>query len=164
MKTRVYIQTEHFPQVQLIEVESDATIEDVKRAAIALLPAGTDPAELTLSIEDHEESHHHETPVRDVCKDHGVRVHLHRCKHVGVAVHFSGKTVTHEFRPATTVGAVRDWAGRQLGMQPGDIAEHVLQISGTNDQPEMDVHVGALTKRPACVVAFDMVPAHRING
>ena len=81
-----------------------------------------------------------------------------------VHVHFGPDVVHHQFRPATTVGRIRLWAGHILSMAPGDIAEHVLQISGTTEQPDVDVHVGTLTKCPQCSVTFDLVPAHRING
>lgn len=49
-------------------------------------------------------------------------------------------------------------------MQPGDIAEHVLQIAGSNEQPDVDTHIGTLTACQACSVIVDLVPAHRING
>jgi hypothetical protein len=165
MPTRVYIQSEHFPDVKLIEVDDHATIEELKRAVLALLPQGTDSSELSLSVEDDEDNAlGNATHVKHLKKEHGVRVHLHRCKHVDVHVRFNGQTVGHPFLPATTVGRVRAWAGHKLGMTPGDIAEHVLQIDGTNVQPDIDVHVGSLTKCPQCSVTFDLVPAHRVNG
>lgn len=165
MPTRVYIQSEHFPDIKLVEIDDHATIDDLKRAALALLPPGTDPSELMLSVEDDDDDTHvHATHVKDLRKEHGTRVHLHRCMHVEVHVRFGSNVVQHQFRPATTVGRVRIWAGHKLGMQPGDIAEHVLQIEGTNEQPDVDTHVGTLTKFPQCSVTFDLVPAHRING
>lgn len=165
MPTRVYIQSEHFPDIKLVEIDDDATIEELKRAVLALLPPGTDAAELTLSVEDDDDdAHSGATHVKHLKKEHGVRVHLHRCKHVDVHVRFGAEVVHREFRPAATVGRVRLWAGHKLGMAPGDIAEHVLQIAGTNEQPDVDIHVGTLTKCPQCSVTFDLVPAHRING
>lgn len=165
MQTRVYIQSEHFPDIKLVEIDDNATIDDLKRAALALLPAGTDVSELTLSVEDDDDdAQTQETHVKHLNKEHGIRVHIHRCKYVEVQVRFGANVVHHQFRPATTVGRVRQWAGHKLGMQPGDIAEHVLQIAGTNEQPDIDIHIGALTTCPACAVTFDLVPAHRING
>jgi hypothetical protein len=165
MPTRVYIQSEHFPDIKLVEINDDATIEDLKRAVLALLPPGTDATELTLSVEDDDDDAHvGATHVKHLKKEHGVRVHLHRCKHVDVHVRFGAEVVHREFRPAATVGRVRLWAGHKLGMAPGDIAEHVLQIAGTNEQPDVDIHVGTLTSCPQCSVTFDLVPAHRING
>jgi hypothetical protein len=165
MPTRVYIQSEHFPDIKLVEVNDDATIEELKHAALALLPAGTEASDLTLSVEDEDDDvHGHPTHVKHIKKEHGVRVHLHRCKHVEVQVRFGPEVVHHKFRPAATVGRVRLWVGAKLGMAPGDIAEHVLQISGTTEQPDVDIHIGTLTKCPQCSVTFDLVPAHRING
>jgi hypothetical protein len=165
MPTRVYLQSEHFPDVKLVEVDDNATIHELKHAIQALLPAGTNVSDLELSVEDDDDdAHAHSSHVKQLKKEHGVRVHLHRCKHIDVQVRFGAEVVHHQFRPATTVGRVRLWAGQKLGMAPGDIAEHVLQIAGTNDQPDVDVHIGALAKGPHCAVTFDLVPAHRING
>lgn len=165
MPTRAYIQSEHFSGIKLVEIDDHATIEDLKRAAFALLPPGIDASELTLSVEDDDgDVPPHATHVEHLRKEHGVRIHMHRCKHVSVDVRFGGEVVHHQFRPATTVGRIRQWAGHKLGMQPGDIAEHVLQIAGTNEQPDVDVHIGTLSTCPQCSVAFDLVPAHRING
>lgn len=169
MTIRVYVQSEYLSDVKLVEVDDDATLHDLKRAALGLLPVGTDVSELSLSFEDDgdedgEENRPVVTHVRDLKKDHGIRIHLHRCKHVEVHVRFANETVHRKFRPATTVGRVRDWAGRKLGMDPGDIAEHVLQVAGTTEQPDVDVHIGILSRCPQCSVTFDLVPAHRING
>lgn len=169
MTIRVYVQSEYLSDIKLVEVDDAATLHDLKRAAQELLPAGTDVSELTLSVEDDqnddEEADSPEvTHVRELKKDRGIRVHLHRCKHVEVYVRFANETVHRKFRPATTVGRVRNWAGRKLGMDAGDIAEHVLQVAGTTEQPDVDVHIGTLARCPQCSVTFDLVPAHRING
>lgn len=165
MPTRVYIQSEYFPDIKFVEVKDEATVAELKHAALALLPPGTDASDLTLSVEDDDaDAHGHSTHVKHLKKEHGVRVHLHRCKQVEVTVRFGVEVVHHKFRPATTVGRVRLWAGEKFGMATGDVAEHVLQIAGTTEQPDVDVHIGTLTKCPQCEVTFDLVPAHRING
>lgn len=165
MPTRVYIQSEYFPDIKFVEVKDEATVADLKHAALALLPPGTEASDLTLSVEDDDDdAHSHATHVKHLKKAHGVRVHLHRCKQVDVKVRFGAEDVHHKFRPATTVGHVRLWAGEKFGMVSGDIAEHVLQIAGTTEQPDVDTHIGTLTKCPQCEVTFDLVPAHRING
>lgn len=165
MPTRIYIQSEYFPDIKFVEVNDDATVAELKHAALALLPPGTDTSVLTLSVEDDDDNAHgYATHVKHLKKDHGVRVHLHRCKQVEVKVRFGAEVVHHKFRPATTVGRVRLWAGEKFGMAPGDIAEHVLQIAGATEQPDVDIHIGTLTECPQCEVTFDLVPAHRING
>lgn len=165
MPTRVYIQSEYFSDIKLVEIDDHATIDALKVAVFALLPAGTDTSELMLSVEDDDDDRANRAKhVKDLKKEHGVHLHLHRCKQVGVTVQFGAETIQHPFNPATTIARVRQWAGKELGMQPGDLAEHVLQIAGTTEQPDMDTHIGSLTTCPACAVKFDLVPAHRING
>jgi hypothetical protein len=163
MKTRVYVQSEFLSDVKLVEVNDDTTIEDLKKACLSVLPPEANGVDLRLFAEDEGEETN-ATHVKHLKKPHGVRVHLHRCKKVDVAVRFAGRTESREFQPATTIGHIRQWAGHKLGMQPNDIAEHVLQLAGSTTQPDIDVHVGTLAKGPACAVEFDLVPAHRING
>lgn len=163
MKTRVYVQSEFLPDVILVEVNDDTTIEDLKKACLLVLPPESHGIDLHLFVEDEDEETS-ATLVNHLKKPHGVRVHLHRCKVVAVTVRFAGQAVAHEFRPATTIGRIRQWAGHKLGMQPNDIAEHVLQLAGSNAQPDIDIHVGALAKGAVCSAEFDLVPAHRING
>lgn len=163
MKTRVYVQSEFLSDVALVEVDCDATIKELKTVCLSILPQEAPSADLHLFVEDEEEESA-ATYVKDLKKQHGVRVHLHRCKKVVVSVRFAGQIESHKFQPSTTIGRIRQWAGHKLGMQPNDIAEHVLQLVGSTTQPDIDVHVGALTDCSACSVEFDLVPAHRING
>lgn len=163
MKTRVYVQSEFLSEMKLVEVDDDATIEDLKQACRSILPPEAHGAELSFFVED-VGSETDATHVKHLKNPHGVRVHLHRCKKVNVTVQFAGRAELHEFQPATTIGHIRQWAGHKLGMQSNDIAEHILQLSGSTTQPDIDVHVGTIAKCPACSVDFDLVPAHRING
>lgn len=163
MKNRVYVQSEFLSDVKLVEINDDTTIEDLKKACLSVLPPEAHADDLNLFVEDEiEESD--ATHVKHLKKPHGVRVHLHRCKKIDVAVRLSGQVTSHKFQPATTIGHIRQWAGHKLGMQPNDIAEHVLQLAGSTTQPDIDVHIGSLAKCPTCSVEFDLVPAHRING
>lgn len=165
MQTRVYVQSEHFSDIRLVDIDEDAGLDDLNRAAIALLPPGTDAAGLELSVEDDEDGAHDKAKrVKDLRGEHGIRVHLHRCKHVHVTVHFGAEAEERKFKPSATIGRIRNWAGHKLGMKPGDIAEHVLQVAGTKLQPDVDVHIGTLVRCPDCAIVFDLVPAHRING
>lgn len=165
--TRVYIQSGFFADIKFVEVNDEASVAELKHAILALLPPGTDASDLILSVEDEDELNHDQiqaTHVKHLKRGHGVRLHLHRCKHVEVKVRFGAEVVHHKFGPATTIGRVRLWSGDKFGMAPGDVAEHVLQIAGMTEQPDVDVHIGTLTKCPQCEVTFDLVPAHRING
>ena len=161
---RVYLQSELLSDTRMLQIDEHAGLAELRRAAIALLPAGSDSADFSLTVEDDDGRGPAAGRVKDLDRGHGVRVHLHRCKKIAVEVRFSGHSVSHDFPPATTIGHIRKWAGKALGMDPADVAEHVLQIVGSNVQPALDVHVGSLTQHPKCSVAFDLVPAHRVNG
>jgi len=163
MNNRIYVHSEFLSEVKLVEVDDDATIEELKKACLTVLPKEAHGVELHLFVED-EKDEQEVKHVKHLKNPHGIRVHLHRCKQVVVTVRFAGQGVSHNFKPSTTIGRVREWAGHKLGMQPNDIAEHVLQLTGSQDQPENSAHIGMLTKCPACSIEFDLVPAHRING
>ncbi len=95
----------------------------------------------------------------------GVKVHVHRCRHVEVAVTFNNETVHHPFGPGTTVARVKHWAAEhKFKMSPEEASEHVLQIKGTHDRPAPGTHLGTLAACPKCAVAFDLVPDQRVNG
>jgi hypothetical protein len=165
--TRVYIQSGFFDDIKVVKVSNEATVAELKQAVLALLPPGIDASDLILSVED-EDGHGRDqgqaTHVKHLKKAHGVRLHLHRCQHVEVKVRFGAEVVHQKFGPGTTIGRVRLWSGEKFGMAPGDVAEHVLQIAGVTEQPDVDVHIGTLAQCPHCEVTFDLVPAHRING
>jgi len=164
MTNRIYVQSEFFTDTKLIQVEDGASIEDLKKASLELLPPEAHEMEINLFAEDDDDEHEDGKKVEHLKTPHGTRVHLHRCKNIDVTVRFAGQTIDHKFRPSTTIGRIRLWAGKKLGMQPDDIAEHVLQVVGSNEQPDVDVHVGTLTNHPSCSVELDLVPSHRING
>ena len=164
---RIYVQSEFFADVKLLEVNEETTFAQLRDACLALVPEEHRGADAQLFLEDEDEECPGpalDTPLKSLKKEHGTRVHLHRCQVILVEVHFGAKSEQHRFRPSATIGRVRLWAGRKFGMAPADIGEHVLQIAGTTEQPDIDAHVGAFTAAPGCRVNFDFVPAHRVNG
>lgn len=94
----------------------------------------------------------------------GVKAHLHRCHRISVTITFNGRPVKQDFGPGTTIARVKNWAARQFGMSLEDAGEHVLQISGTQNQPSPSTHLGTLVTCPVCQIAFDLVPEKRIQG
>ncbi len=95
----------------------------------------------------------------------GLKVHVHRCRHVQVSVTFNGETVQHPFAPSATIARVKKWAAeRKFGMSEEEAGEHVLQITGTHERPAPNIHVGSLVAHPHCRIAFDLVPDERVNG
>jgi hypothetical protein len=94
-----------------------------------------------------------------------LRMHVSHCRHVEVSVRFNGETEKRKFTPSATIDRVHRWAARHaFHLSPRDAAEHVLQITGTNNRPDRDVHVGTLTHGHTCAVAFDLVPCQRVEG
>lgn len=111
-------------------------------------------------VEDGEDQH---TPVEPNCrvdqldlKKHR-HVHVHKCRHITVAVNFTGKTKRHRFSPAATVGVATVWARNKFRIDPATAGEYVLQICGTTDQPRPDKHLGELAKHHDCALCFDLV-------
>lgn len=97
--------------------------------------------------------------------DTSLRLHINRCRQVMVSVRFNGETRERRFPPSTTVERVRRWAAlRAFDMAPQDAAEHILQLQGSTLRPDRDTHLGTLTDGESCAVAFDLVPAKRVEG
>lgn len=164
MKTlRIFVQGENLPDVDHIELEAGRTVADLKSAwmrkhtgyilesVFVFAEGGDEPLGDSISIDSLETKH-------------GVRVHLHRCRRVHAKVSYAGRSVEHDFSPASTIAHIKKWAAGKLGLSPEDAAEHVLQIAGTQIRPDPDTHVGTLVSSPHCSVAFDLVPAERVNG
>jgi hypothetical protein len=158
----IFYQGEGIRDIEHVEVGADQTFAQIKAVLIEkhglgsdvffFLEDGDDPVE-----EDHIASKHAGSA--------GVKAHLHRCRHIEVAVTFNGETVHHRFGPGTTVARVKRWAAEdKFGMTPEEASEHVLQIAGTQDRPAPGTHLGALAKSPNCRLAFDLVPDQRVNG
>lgn len=163
MKTiDLFYQGEGVAEIQHLEAAADATFGAV--AARLREKHGLD-AEAVLFAEDGEEPLDDNALVRDVAKAAGVKVHLHRCRQIEVAVTFNRETANRRFAPGATVARVKQWAAvKKFGMTEEEAGEHVLQIAGTHDRPSPSTHIGALTNRKTCALAFDLVPDERING
>ena len=163
MKTiDLFYQGESVAEIQHLEVAADATFGTV--AARLREKHGLD-AEALLFAEDGEEPLADDVLVRDQAKAAGVKVHLHRCRQIDVAVTFNRETVNRRFAPGATVARVKQWAAvKKFGMTEEEASEHVLQIAGTHERPSPSTHIGALTNRKTCALAFDLVPDERING
>ena len=161
-KINVFLQGEGIKDVVRLQLEPKSTALDVKRACASHGAQANGEAEVF--VEDSDEPLADSATVESVAGKHGVRLHVHRCRRVGVKVAYSGRTVERVFGPGRTVGSVKNWAAKELGIPKEDAAELILQIAGTKDQPDVDVHIGTLAACPACAIAFDLVPNPRIQG
>ncbi len=162
-KINIFLQGEGIKDVVRLQLEPESTPVDVKRACAAQLGVQLD-GETAVFLEDEDQALADETTLVSIAGKHGLRLHVHRCQRVAVKVTYSGRGVDRAFGPGVTVGAVKRWAAKEFGITKEDAAELILQIAGTQEQPDVDVHIGTLAARPACGVSFDLVPNPRIQG
>lgn len=161
-KINVFLQGEGIKDVLRLQLEPQSTTLDVKRACASQGVQANDEA--AVFAEDQDEPLTDTATMDSIADKHGARLHMHRCRRVGVKVTYSGRMIERLFGPGRTVGAVKRWAAQELGIGKEDAAELILQLAGTHEQPDVDVHIGALAQCPACALAFDLVPNPRIQG
>jgi hypothetical protein len=159
MKRQVFVQSELLSDVAVLEVEHDIGAEAFKHALRGLLPPTEEIVLVFVEDEDDELIIEKLIEIPD-----GLRVHLHRHKGIDVVVRYGGRDVRRAFRPSATIARVKHWSTHELGIGPSDAAELMLQVTGTNQRPDADVHIGTLVKAPAKHLSFDLVPSHRVNG
>jgi hypothetical protein len=148
MKVTAFLQSELLADIEVIEIESTASHEVLRE--LCLIKTNAPRSELAVTK-------------LGILPD-GLRLHLHRHKGVDVVVKYSGRDVRRTFRPSATVARIKHWATQELQVVPSDALELMMQIHGTEQRPDGDVHVGALVKHPAHHIAFDLVPSPRVNG
>ncbi len=160
----LFLQGEGIRGITLIRVSSGGVVRDIVTAARA---AGVTAAEgLELALEDEESAIDLDVPIAATPIRHRCRIHVHRCRRVAVMVAFNGVQKEEMFRSAATVKRVKRWAVGQEGFDLSDVdaAEHVLQLSGSSERPDEDIHIGTLVTHPQCSVSFDLVPKVRVEG
>jgi hypothetical protein len=161
MNVQVFLQSELLRDIEVLELPRDTSPKGLRDACIAKLPQELDAKEFHLFVEDDDD----EQPAEKLKQiPEGLRVHLHRLKGIDVTVRYGGRDVRRTFRPSATVGRIKRWSTHELGIAPSDAAELMLQISGTENRPDADTHVGSLVQLPARSISFDLVPSPRING
>jgi hypothetical protein len=159
MKRTVFVQGELLNDVCAVEVEHDAGGVGLRHKVMSLIPAGEEAVHAYLEDEDDEAAVDKLGEIPE-----GLRVHLHRLKGIDVMVRYAGRDVRRTFRPSSTVARVKRWATQELGISPSDAAELMLQVTGTDNRPDPDTHIGSLVKAPVKQLSFDMVPSPRVNG
>jgi hypothetical protein len=158
----VFYQGEGVREIEHIELGPEHTFASLKAILIEKHGLATD---ILIFLEDSDEPVSEVLFLRENAGHAGVKVHVHSCRQVEVAVTFNNETVHHRFGPGTTVARVKQWAAEhKFKMSPEEASEHVLQIKGTHDRPAPGTHLGTLAACPQCAVAFDLVPDQRVNG
>lgn len=158
----IFYQGENIAGIEHLEVSGDGTFGELQARL-----AGQHglPPNVLIFVEGDERPIEHCVRIAARSGDRGVTVHLHRCRHVNVAVTFNNTTKEQLFSPASTVGHVKQWmAEHRFDMTKDDASEHLLQLAGTTTRPSPSTHIGALTDGKICAVAFDLVADERVNG
>ena len=160
MQVQVFLQSELLNEIEVVEIDAEAGHELLFRECVSKLSSPR-VEELFLFIEDDDDEFPFE---KHKCIPEGMRVHLHRLKAIDVIVRYAGRDVRRSVRPSATVGRIKHWSARELGIAPSDASELMLQVSGTDNRPDADVHVGTLVTAPQHRITFDLVPSPRVNG
>lgn len=160
MKRHIFVQSEFLEDIAVLEVDLGAKLTDVREQLLKLLPESAERAKVHIYLEDRDEEDGFEklNEVPD-----GLRVQMHRQKGIDVAVRYAGRDVRRTFRPSATIQRIKQWATQELSIQPSDAAELMLQVAGTSNRPDTDVHLGSLVKCEKSIT-FDLVPSPRVNG
>lgn len=159
--TQIFLQSELLNDVEVLELDEGASKHDLRQACLARVGGHHLAEALILFIED-EDDEEAIDKLESIVD--GLRLHLHRLKAITVTARYAGREEHHTFRPNATIARVKRWAAHAFGIAASDAAELMLQIAGTDNRPDLDVHLGSLVKAPEHTVCFDLVPAPRVNG
>jgi hypothetical protein len=157
----IFVQSEFLADVRAVEVESTTSIAKLRETLMNFVPAGIEAPAVELYAEDSDDEHALEK-VAEI--PHGLRIHLHRLKGIDVVVRYAGREVRRAFRPSATIRRIKHWAVHEFRISPSDAAELMLQVTGTDQRPDADIHIGALVKYPQKSLCLDLVPSTRVNG
>jgi hypothetical protein len=158
----IFYQGENIAGIEHLEVAHDQTFGEL----LARLVVQHDlPPDVLIFVQGDEQPIEHGGQIAERGGERGVTAHVHRCRHVNVAVTFNNTTREHLFSPSSTVGHVKRWmAEHKFDMTQDDASEHLLQLAGTTTRPSPNTHIGTLTDGKTCAVAFDLVADERVNG
>lgn len=160
----IFLQGEGISEVELIRVPQGCTVREmlgIARASGVNLPQGDD---IGVLVEDQDDELALDSRLKDKGVAHRARLHVHRCRRVGVTVNFNGSARQHTFPSSQTIAKVKKWADKEFELRGVDATEHALQILGTSTRPDEDVHIGTLVSFPTCQIVFDLVPKKRVEG
>ncbi|HEX8464769.1 MAG TPA: hypothetical protein VF627_09160 [Abditibacterium sp.] len=160
---RIYVQVEGEKKPHLVEIPSDARLKDVLAPlAEKGVHVGDD---IVMFVEDEED----ELPRDNHLHEHGIKhrsnLHCHRCRKIEVRVSLNGTNLCHVFPPSARIAKVKAWAADAFAKSGfEDTHEMALQLAGTTEQPNADVHIGTLVSHPTCELAFNLIGKPLVQG
>jgi hypothetical protein len=161
-KTIIFIQAEGKPGVIEAEIMIPAMVRDLHEA---FKTHGVDiDKDLDAFVDEADDPVPHDAKATVEGLKHGSRVHVTHCKKIKVTIHYMHRTIDRAFAPGARVRTVKQWAVRELKLNPTDAGEHVLQLCNTTTQPPTDAALAELVNGRSCDVCFDLVPEKRIEG
>jgi hypothetical protein len=165
-KIELFIQCEGIKDIVLIEVLSTSTIRDLLKRVKGDGIIPEDFENLIVYLEDEEHHLDLDRHLDAAGVQHRKHVHIHRCHKVEITVNFNGQVINRSYSPSTTIKHVWNWATGSHGFNLAEVdaSEHALQVCGTNNRPDEDVHIGTLIVFPHCKISFDLVPKKRVEG
>lgn len=168
-KVQIFVQGEGKREIRLVELSQMATVRELVDAAQSegVAPQnGNDDANVSVFAEDSETPLAPGATLDSAGLGHHSSVHLSRCTRVTVTVYFNNQHRTDTFGPGVPMHRIKKWAvGKKgFGLDPVDAGEHVLQLTGSSERPDEDVHIGSLVGARGCKVEFDLVPKIRVEG
>lgn len=164
MPLRIIVQSCLVPNGLVLKLPETATADDIRAAVFDAIPEALRAKELEVFDEvddDDVDTLHHDDGGE---RQRGRVLHVGRCRRVDVVVRYAGRAAERRFAPVTRIGRIRNWAVHQLGINPADANELVLQVAGSDLQPSRDKHVGCFVEEGTCAASFDLVRAYTING
>ena len=169
-RLQIFIQCEGKRDIRVIDLPSHATVqqlvETAKAHGVVAPDRGAGANDIAVFMEGADTPLSVAATLEAVGLGDQSSVHLSHCTRVSVTVHFNGQDRSRAFGPGVAMHAVKTWAVGKKGFEltPVDAAEHVLQLIGTADRPDEDVHIGSLVGPTGCKVEFDLVAKVRVEG
>lgn len=166
---QIFVQGQGKREIRVVELPAQATVRELVEAAQAQGVTslnGSHGAEVAVFAEDGEKPLAPGATLESAGLGNDSSVHLSRCGRVTVTVHYNGQDRTDTFGPGVPMHRVKEWVvGKKgFGLDPVDAGEHVLQVTGSSDRPDEDVHIGSLVGAGGCKVEFDLVAKVRVEG
>lgn len=168
-KVQIFVQGEGKREIRVVELPAQATVLELIEAAQSqgvTSSNGDHGANVSVFAEDSDKPLVPGATLESAGLGNDSSVHLSRCARVTVTVHYNGQGRSDTFGPGVPMHRVKEWAvGKKgFGLDPVDAGEHVLQLTGSSDRPDEDIHIGSLVGASGCKVEFDLVAKIRVEG
>ncbi len=163
-KIDVFVQGEGLKDIVLVKVSKDGLVQDLVEIAKEHGLMFDEDKIGDVFLEDEKKFLSSDLTLKDAKIGDKCHIHIHRCHRIYVSVNFNGQQETRKFPPSATVDRVKKWAAKTFDLSPVDAAEHTLQLTGSDERPDEDIHIGSLVIFPNDQLQFDLVPKVRVEG